>query len=136
MQGDNKGYMVAKKKMTTSAEALCRHKPEPFKVFTDSVMNLKFDEEPLYAAYIALFEPLVGGAPSRPICIDNAVKVRFYPPAFLRQVLHLLDIRTLFCAGLPCMAQHVPPVPPVDFNGHPACQVEHLGGGGGGLLFC
>ena len=40
-------------------------------------MNLRFDEEPLYAAYIALFEPLLGAAgPARPLQVENAVKVR------------------------------------------------------------
>ncbi|KAI3436643.1 hypothetical protein D9Q98_006059 [Chlorella vulgaris] len=75
-QGDNKGFLVAKKKMGTSAETLCRYKPDAFKTFTELVMNLKFEEEPLYAAYIALFEPLLGAsAPARPIQVENAVKV-------------------------------------------------------------
>lgn len=75
-QGENKGFLVAKKKMSTSAEALCRYKPDPFKVFTEAVMNLKFDEEPMYAAYITLFEPLLGSpSVARPIHIDNAVRV-------------------------------------------------------------
>jgi hypothetical protein len=42
-------------------------------------MNLKFDEEPMYAALIALFEPLLGGFGSnavRPLQVDQAVKVR------------------------------------------------------------
>ncbi|KAL6782597.1 MUT9 [Auxenochlorella protothecoides x Auxenochlorella symbiontica] len=75
-QGENKGFLVAKKKMATSAEALCRYKPEPFKIFTESVMNLKFDEEPMYAALISLFEPLLGSpSAARPIQVENAVRV-------------------------------------------------------------
>lgn len=41
-------------------------------------MNLKFDEEPMYAALIALFEPLLGGFGSsvaRPLQVENAVRV-------------------------------------------------------------
>ncbi|KAL4442959.1 hypothetical protein ABPG77_008450 [Micractinium sp. CCAP 211/92] len=74
-QGDNKGYLVAKKKMATSAETLCRYKADAFKTFTEAVMNLKFEEEPMYAAYIALFEPLLGANPARPLQVENAVKV-------------------------------------------------------------
>ncbi len=36
-------YLVAKKKMATSAETLCRYKPDAFKTFTEAVMNLKFE---------------------------------------------------------------------------------------------
>lgn len=110
-----------------------RYKPDPFKTFTEAVMNLKFEvrwgvwvgrlrravqcvgvticagcgwpprplapppahthththclpstppalcpqEEPMYAAYITLFEPLLGAsAPARPLQVENAVKVR------------------------------------------------------------
>ncbi len=38
-------------------------------------MNLKFDEEPKYEAYMKLFEPLCGPAPSRPILMEGAAKV-------------------------------------------------------------
>ena len=34
---------MAKKKMATSAETLCRYKPDAFKTFTEAVMNLKFE---------------------------------------------------------------------------------------------
>jgi len=67
-QGDNKGYLVARKKTTTSADTLARGIDEPacriFRTFVDAVLNLKFDEEPLYAAYIKLFEP-IGSEPDR-----------------------------------------------------------------------
>ena len=75
-QGDNKGFLVCKKKMATSAEVLCRYMPPPFKTFMDAVINLKFDEEPKYGALAALFEPLCGPAgPSRPVLTDGSVKV-------------------------------------------------------------
>ncbi len=31
VQGDNKGFLVCKKKMGTSAELLCRYTPNPFR---------------------------------------------------------------------------------------------------------
>jgi serine/threonine protein kinase len=75
-QGDNKGFLVAKKKMGTSAEALTRYRPPPFKTFAEAVMALRFDEEPAYGAYVALFEPLLGAAgPARPLQVDTAVAV-------------------------------------------------------------
>ena len=39
-------------------------------------MNLKFDEEPKYEAFMRLFDPLIGPAPQRPILIEGAAKVR------------------------------------------------------------
>jgi hypothetical protein len=35
--------------------------------FTEAVVNLKFDEEPKYGAYMRLFEPLCGSITNRPI---------------------------------------------------------------------
>ncbi|KAL6774314.1 hypothetical protein ACKKBG_A24520 [Auxenochlorella protothecoides x Auxenochlorella symbiontica] len=67
-QGENKGFMVCRKKMSTSPEALSRYAPAPFRVFTETVINLRFDEVPQYAALMALFEPLCGpSGPSRPV---------------------------------------------------------------------
>lgn len=43
--------------------------------FTEAVVNLKFDEEPKYEAYMKLFEPLCGPGPSRPILTEGAAKV-------------------------------------------------------------
>lgn len=43
--------------------------------FTEAVVNLKFDEEPKYEAYMKLFEPLCGPAPSRPILVEGGAKV-------------------------------------------------------------
>ena len=69
-QGDNKGFLVCKKKMATSAELLCRYTPHAFRLFAEAVVNLKFDEEPKYSAYASLFEPLCGPGPTRPITMD------------------------------------------------------------------
>jgi len=75
-QGDNKGFLVCKKKMATNAEQLCRYTPAAFRQFTEAVVNIKFDEEPKYAAYRDLFEPLCGQAgPSRPILTETAARV-------------------------------------------------------------
>ncbi|KAK9908618.1 hypothetical protein WJX75_000528 [Coccomyxa subellipsoidea] len=74
-QGDNKGFLVCKKKMATSADLLCRYTPPAFRQFTEAVVNLKFDEEPKYTAYVALFEPLCGPGPQRPILLEEKPKV-------------------------------------------------------------
>uniref|UniRef100_A0A3Q7JDB1 non-specific serine/threonine protein kinase n=1 Tax=Solanum lycopersicum TaxID=4081 RepID=A0A3Q7JDB1_SOLLC len=50
-QGENKGFLVCKKKMASSPETLCCFCPAPFKHFVEYVVNLKFDEEPNYARY-------------------------------------------------------------------------------------
>jgi len=90
-QGENKGFMVCKTKMGTSAEQLCRAVSEPFRIFTDAVISLSFEEEPAYGALRALFEPLLGGAASRPIAIDTgAVKAR--APSLLMST----DVNRLF----------------------------------------
>lgn len=48
----------------------------PTHQFTEGVVNLKFDEEPRYEAYMKLFEPLCGpGGPQRPIITEGAPKV-------------------------------------------------------------
>ncbi len=75
VQGDNKGFLVCKKKMATSADLLCRYTPPAFRQFTEAVVNLKFDEEPKYTAYVALFEPLCGPGPARPILLEEKPKV-------------------------------------------------------------
>ncbi|XP_010690200.2 casein kinase 1-like protein HD16 [Beta vulgaris subsp. vulgaris] len=75
-QGDNKGFLVCKKKMATSPQVLCSLCPEPFKEFLEHVVNLKFDEDPDYSKYISLFDEIVGPNPDvRPINIDGAQKV-------------------------------------------------------------
>lgn len=76
LQGDNKSFLVCKKKMATSPELLCCFCPPPFKQFLETVTNMKFDEEPNYAKLISLFEGLIEPCvPLRPIRIDGALKV-------------------------------------------------------------
>ncbi|XP_057773130.1 casein kinase 1-like protein HD16 isoform X2 [Salvia miltiorrhiza] len=75
-QGENKGFLVCKKKMATPPEALCCFCPQPFKSFVEYVVNLKFDEEPNYAKCISLFDGIVGPNPDiRPIKTEGAQKV-------------------------------------------------------------
>ncbi|XP_074575007.1 casein kinase 1-like protein HD16 [Curcuma longa] len=75
-QGENKGFLVCKKKMATSPESLCCFCPQPFKQFVEYVVNLKFDEEPNYAKCISLFDGIVGPNPDiRPINTDGAQKL-------------------------------------------------------------
>ncbi|XP_062221040.1 casein kinase 1-like protein HD16 isoform X2 [Phragmites australis] len=76
-QGENKGFLVCKKKMATSPESLCCFCPQPFREFVEYVVNLKFDEEPNYAKCISLFDSVVGPNPDiRPINTDGAQKKR------------------------------------------------------------
>ncbi|KAJ3672851.1 hypothetical protein LUZ60_006225 [Juncus effusus] len=75
-QGDNKSFLVCKKKMGTSPEMLCCFCPPPFKLFLETVVNMKFDEEPNYAKLISLFNCLIGPNPAvRPLNTDGATKV-------------------------------------------------------------
>ncbi|PWA60577.1 protein kinase family protein [Artemisia annua] len=77
-QGDNKPFLVCKKKMATSPEMLCCFCPAPFKQFLEIVVNMKFDEEPNYSKLIFLFERLLGPNPAiRPINTDGAQKIIF-----------------------------------------------------------
>ncbi|XP_052176320.1 casein kinase 1-like protein HD16 [Diospyros lotus] len=77
-QGENKGFLVCKKKMATSPESLCSLCPLPFRQFVEYVVNLKFDEEPNYAKYISLFNGIVGQNPdARPINTDGAQKLMY-----------------------------------------------------------
>lgn len=75
-QGDNKSFLVCKKKMATSPEMLCCFCPQPLKQFLEIVVNMKFDEEPNYSKLISLFEGLIGSNPAgRPLKIDGAQKI-------------------------------------------------------------
>jgi len=74
-QGDNKSFLVCKKKMATSPDILSCFCPPPFKHFLEMVTNMKFDEEPNYAKLISLFDSLIEVPASRPIRIDGALKV-------------------------------------------------------------
>jgi serine/threonine protein kinase len=75
-QGENKGFLVCKKKMATSPETMSHFCPAPFRLFVEYVVNLKFDEEPNYAKYVSLFDGIVGPNPDiRPINTDGAQKL-------------------------------------------------------------
>jgi len=74
-QGDNKGYLVCKKKMQTSADQLCRYCPPAFKQFAEAVINTKFDEEPKYAVFRMWFLQLSQPGPNRPILLEGLEKV-------------------------------------------------------------
>lgn len=75
-KGDNKSFLVCKKKMATSPEMLCCFCPPPLKQFLEIVVNMKFDEEPSYSKLISLFEGLLGPNPAiRPINTEGAQKV-------------------------------------------------------------
>lgn len=77
VKGDNKGFLVCKKKMATSPEMLCCFCPVPFKQFLEIVVNQKFDEEPNYGKLVVLFDSILGANPAiRPINTDGAIKVR------------------------------------------------------------
>ncbi|MBA0609899.1 hypothetical protein Godav_010826 [Gossypium davidsonii] len=78
-QGDNKSFLVCKKKMATSPEMLCCFCPPPLKQFLEIVVNMKFDEEPNYSKLISLFEGLIGPNPAvRPINTDGAQKLSLF----------------------------------------------------------
>ena len=49
--------------------------------FAEAVVNLKFDEEPKYQAFMTLFDPLCGPQPHRPILTDGQAKARPVQPA-------------------------------------------------------
>nr|CAB3474225.1 unnamed protein product [Digitaria exilis] len=75
-KGENKGFLVSKKKMATSPESLCSFCPQPFREFVEYVVNLKFDEEPNYAKCVSLFDSVVGSNPDiRPLNTDGAQKL-------------------------------------------------------------
>ncbi|XP_021643046.2 casein kinase 1-like protein HD16 isoform X1 [Hevea brasiliensis] len=76
LQGENKGFLVCKKKMATSPEMLCFLCPPPFQQFHDMVTNMRFDEEPNYSKLISLFDNSIGSnIMLRPILTDGAIKV-------------------------------------------------------------
>ena len=130
-QGDNKGFLVCKKKMATSPELLCRYTPPPFRQFTEAVVNLKFDEEPKYAAYMDLFDPLCGPAgPTRPVMVGDGTepaKVRGERGGRGRGAAEgccmrpVLSMHGVVVQGLGWAGQHLKPAcPPADDK---ACRV-------------
>eukprot|EP01026_Neomeris_dumetosa_P052217 TRINITY_DN46137_c0_g2_i3.p1 TRINITY_DN46137_c0_g2~~TRINITY_DN46137_c0_g2_i3.p1 ORF type:complete len:611 (-),score=72.86 TRINITY_DN46137_c0_g2_i3:25-1857(-) len=58
-QGDNKSFQVARKKIQTSTDSLCKGLASAFKEFSEAVYALKFDEEPEYDYYMYTFLQLV-----------------------------------------------------------------------------
>lgn len=79
LQGEDKSFLVCKKKMATSPESLCCFCPQPFREFVEYVVNLKFAEEPNYAKCVSLFDSVVGSNPDiRPLNTDGAQKVSSY----------------------------------------------------------
>ncbi|KAF9626363.1 hypothetical protein IFM89_032779 [Coptis chinensis] len=75
-QGDNKSFLVCKKKMATTLDMLCCFCPPPLKQFLQIVVNMKFDEEPNYSKLISVFETLIGPNPAiTPINTDGAQKI-------------------------------------------------------------
>lgn len=73
-QGENKSFLVCKKKMATSPDLMCCFCAPPFKIFLETVTNMKFDEEPNYPKLISLFDELIEPQHLRPIRIDGALK--------------------------------------------------------------
>ncbi|CAI0389935.1 unnamed protein product [Linum tenue] len=77
--GENKGFLVCKKKMATSPEMLCCLCPPPFQHFLEMVTNMKFDEEPNYSKLISIFDNSIGAnVLLRPILTDGAIKVVYW----------------------------------------------------------
>lgn len=77
-QGDNKGYLVCKKKMSTSPDLLTNLCPIPFRNFVDYVVNLKYDEDPNYAKCISFFDEIVAPDPDiRPLNTAGAQKILY-----------------------------------------------------------
>ncbi|XP_078430883.1 casein kinase 1-like protein HD16 isoform X2 [Wolffia australiana] len=75
-QGENKSYLVCRKKMAIAPDTLCGYCPAPFRNFLEMVTNMKFDEEPNYLKLISLFDSLIEPCtPQRPIRIDGALKI-------------------------------------------------------------
>ncbi|CAN0900149.1 Casein kinase 1-like protein HD16 [Linum grandiflorum] len=73
--GENKGFLVCKKKMATSPEMMCCLCPPPFQHFLEMVTNMKFDEEPNYSKLISIFDSVIGSnVLLRPILTDGAIK--------------------------------------------------------------
>ncbi|WCJ40853.1 Protein kinase family protein [Euphorbia peplus] len=75
-QGENKGFLVCKKKMATSPEGICCFCPAPFKQFVEYVVNLKYDEDPDYAKCICLLDGVISPClTNRPLNTEGAMEV-------------------------------------------------------------
>ena len=87
LQGDNKGFLVARQKMHTSLERLCHRFSPPFQKFLEYAISLQYKEAPNYRACQALFEPLLGDPSTRPLAVDFGAasgKVGCIPPYLCR----------------------------------------------------
>ena len=84
---------MCKKKMDTSSDTLCCLCPVPFKQFLDSVIEMKFDEEPNYARLINIFDSILSPDPAvRPILTEGAMKVSDRVVCALNEVSYLYMI--------------------------------------------
>lgn len=104
VKGDNKGFLVCKKKMATSPEMLCCFCPVPFKQFLEIVVNQKFDEEPNYGKLVVLFDSILGANPAiRPINTDGAIKVSTLAIFNMCTPVHsvLVYVSGCYCCCLP-----------------------------------
>ncbi|CAA6664699.1 unnamed protein product [Spirodela intermedia] len=71
-------FLSLQEKDGTSPEMLCCLCPPAFKLFLETVVNLKFDEEPNYSKLISIFEGLIGPNPAlRPLNTDGAQKIMY-----------------------------------------------------------
>ena len=89
MQGDNKGFLVARQKVYTTVEQLCRFHSAPFQQFLEYVLSLQFLEAPQYQLCQQLFEPLLEEPSQRPLArayvtAAQAVKVQTPPHPFVK----------------------------------------------------
>ena len=86
VQGDNKGFLVARQKVYTTVEQLCRFHSAPFQQFLEYVLSLQFLEAPQYQLCQQLFEPLLDEPSQRPLArtyvtAAQAVKVQTPTPS-------------------------------------------------------
>ncbi|XP_030444172.2 casein kinase 1-like protein HD16 [Syzygium oleosum] len=80
-QGEDKAFLVCKRKMATPPYSLCYTCPKPYLQFTTFVLNLKFDEDPNYARYISLFQWIIRENPYVwPVHIDFTQEVVYQVP--------------------------------------------------------
>ncbi len=85
--------------MGISTEDLCAGLAPSFREFAEAAMALRFEDEPRYEAYQALFEPVLYGATSieKPITIDPSLKVVFAPKAFLARMIDATVLTAYLC---------------------------------------
>ena len=84
--------------MATAPEALCCFCPAPLREFLETVVNLKFDEEPKYSKLISIFEGMIAADPAtRPLNTDGAQKVILLLPEYMF-CFPLFDVHNHFIA--------------------------------------